>query len=661
MQSVTRLDQALLYLRRGWSVFPVHSPSMPRDGLADRDIGKKPLVKWEAYQHRLPTEPEARKWWTKWPDANIGLATGKVSRVIVIDLDSQAAIANVGLKFGDYPPLLTLCSFTHRGMQVFATQIGQWMEVKNGQKVMPGVDVRGDGGYVVLPSSAHREGSTYEWADESVPVITAPDWLMELVSNRGARNRLPHSELVTLLEGVSDGEIHNALIRLAGHWFGIGYPLNDVERLSLEWNKKNKPPAPDDHILTRVRDLGRRDTEKKGAEPTPAHGDTLLPFPESAYVGAIADFAEAYARTTESPKPFLYLSALTFLGACVANSVTLDTSLEVRPCLFTALLGPSADGRKSASAQHAEQFFRPLIERDALGPVAIHYGIGSAEGLADGLSGRSLLLYLDELKTLVDKARPEGSIVLTFVNSMFERGEFDNTTKTHRISVRGAYMSLLGCSTLETYESMWSEAFISIGFPNRLFLTVAEPTSRIPIPQTVDTTVLRESVRHILGEVSARAKAGRYRMRMSEGANAEWESCYAAMPRDVYARRLDTYGLRLMILLSLSRGEFDEISADTARRVRSLLDYEYEVRRMYDPVDAANSVAKLEELIRRTLRSRGPLTERDLRMFTNAKRYGLWAFKQALVNLQGSQEVAWDRTSHRHYLRDQSQGFRGQK
>jgi hypothetical protein len=625
---------------------------MPREGLAERDVGKKPLVKWEIYQHRLATEDEVRKWWTKWQDANIGIATGEVSGFFVIDADSRDAIDEITKRFGGFPR--TLCSLTHRGWQVLVKHPG--FNVKNGQSVLPGLDVRGDGGYVVAPPSVHREASTYEWADESAEIIDAPDWLLDLVKDKGGdrSNRLPHRELLALLEGVPDGQIHNALIRLAGHWFGIGCPLREVERLALNWNRKNRPPAPDDHILDRVRDLARRDAEKKGTEPKPAQGDALLPFPDSAYVGAVADFAEAYARTTESPKPFLYLSGLTFLGACVADKVTLDTSLEVRPCLFTALLGPSADGRKSASAQHAEHFFRPLVERDALGPVTMHYGIGSAEGLADGLGGRSLLLYLDELKTLVDKARPEGSIVLTFVNTMFERGEFDNTTKTHRISVRGAYMSLLGCSTLETYETMWSEAFISIGFPNRLFLVVAEPTARVPVPQTVDTSALRESVQRILGEVGARAKSGRYRMRMSEGARTEWDAYYREMPRDIYARRLDTYGLRLMILLSLSRGEFEEVSADTVRRVRSLLDYEYEVRRLYDPVDAANSVAKLEELVRRALRSRGPLTERDLRNFTNAKRYGLWAFKQALDNVQKSREVGWDRTSHRYYLRAQA-------
>ena len=48
---------------------------------------KKPYIKWEEFQKRLPTEAEILEWWSKWPDANIGIVTGIISGIAVIDLD----------------------------------------------------------------------------------------------------------------------------------------------------------------------------------------------------------------------------------------------------------------------------------------------------------------------------------------------------------------------------------------------------------------------------------------------------------------------------------------------------------------------------------------------------------------------------------------------
>src|SRR5262249_40514139 len=54
--------------------------------------GKRPLVKWELYQHRRPTTAEVHGWFTRWPDANVGIVTGALSGLVVIDLDGEEAI-----------------------------------------------------------------------------------------------------------------------------------------------------------------------------------------------------------------------------------------------------------------------------------------------------------------------------------------------------------------------------------------------------------------------------------------------------------------------------------------------------------------------------------------------------------------------------------------
>ena len=75
---MTQLSNALAYLNRGFSVIPVRPD-------------KKPFIRWEAYQNRRPTEDEIRQWWTKWPNAMIGIVTGSISGIDIMDTDSQEA------------------------------------------------------------------------------------------------------------------------------------------------------------------------------------------------------------------------------------------------------------------------------------------------------------------------------------------------------------------------------------------------------------------------------------------------------------------------------------------------------------------------------------------------------------------------------------------
>jgi hypothetical protein len=84
----TKLLAALRLHALGLSVFPVHAPGMPLPKGANEDrSGKIPLVAWKTFQERQPTPEEILGWWRKWPDANIGVVTGRVSGVIVLDVD----------------------------------------------------------------------------------------------------------------------------------------------------------------------------------------------------------------------------------------------------------------------------------------------------------------------------------------------------------------------------------------------------------------------------------------------------------------------------------------------------------------------------------------------------------------------------------------------
>src|ERR1700739_297766 len=87
---------ARYYVERRWSVIPIQAR------------GKRPLVPWLEFQQRIATAPEIDRWFTQWPDANIGIVSGGLSGLIVIDVDAghrgSDSLDSIERKFGPFPP-----------------------------------------------------------------------------------------------------------------------------------------------------------------------------------------------------------------------------------------------------------------------------------------------------------------------------------------------------------------------------------------------------------------------------------------------------------------------------------------------------------------------------------------------------------------------------
>jgi hypothetical protein len=140
------LAAALDYARRGFSVIPLQARE------------KRPRIKWEAYQTRPAAADEIRGWWQRWPDANVGIVTGAVSGLVVLDVDGEEGRQSLTTlpEFDRSPsPVVT----TGKGSQIYFRHIGE--QVRNFARKLPGLDLRGDGGYVVAPPSIHPNGRTY--------------------------------------------------------------------------------------------------------------------------------------------------------------------------------------------------------------------------------------------------------------------------------------------------------------------------------------------------------------------------------------------------------------------------------------------------------------------------------------------------------------------
>lgn len=209
------MNQALHYLRMGFSIIPLE----PR--------GKKPLIPWAEFQKRLATEAEVRSWWAKTPDANIGIVTGKVSGIGVVDLDGPEGIAE-GRRLGLTSPLISL---TGRGQQLFYSHTGEL--ICNSVKKYPGVDVRGDGGYVAAPPSVHPNGKRYSWVGLLSKKL--PSFPITLFSTT---NSLPTSTSPTgwatdALEKLDKGNLHDTTIRLLGKFRAKNFTKEEARAFLL--------------------------------------------------------------------------------------------------------------------------------------------------------------------------------------------------------------------------------------------------------------------------------------------------------------------------------------------------------------------------------------------------------------------------------------------
>ncbi len=212
------LDAALKYVSLGWSVIPLYSV---HGGLCScrnsncQDQGKHPRVTWTPHQSRRATEGDVREWWRRWPDANIGVVTGAISGLIVLDVDGERGretLASMGLEVP-----LTVCAMTGGGgWHHYLTHPGR--DHRNTQSdVGPKIDTRGDGGYVVAPPSRHLSGTNYGWIegcgpDEMQPAL-APEWLLDI---KGTDRDEGHRTGDSPVEKVPEGRRNAHLASFAG-------------------------------------------------------------------------------------------------------------------------------------------------------------------------------------------------------------------------------------------------------------------------------------------------------------------------------------------------------------------------------------------------------------------------------------------------------------
>jgi putative DNA primase/helicase len=187
-KKITQKSRALKYAGLDLPVVPLHTIE---DGYCScgagvdcKRPGEHPLTP-NGVKDATTDRKTIKAWWNRWPHANIGIATGHLSNIFIIDVDGEVGKANLEqlqAEHGRLPRTVTVRTGKgrHRYFRCNGARVGN-----SASRLGKGIDIRGDGGYVVAAGSIHVSGTRYRFVEgrglEEFEIASAPDWLLALV------------------------------------------------------------------------------------------------------------------------------------------------------------------------------------------------------------------------------------------------------------------------------------------------------------------------------------------------------------------------------------------------------------------------------------------------------------------------------------------------
>lgn len=251
---ISMIDKAIEYADRGWKVFPLHTTKNAACSCGNpkcTSAAKHPRIK--EWQKDCSNQSGVIKdWWSKWPDANIGLATGSASGFFVLDIDprhgGKESLQDLVKKNGIFPK--TLVSNTGGGGYHLLFKEPS-IKVTNRTNVLPGIDVRGEGGYIVAPPSFHQSGMQYSWTKDfnQCEINEAPGWLLELFMRTS--KAYSHSQFQSA-GAIQEGGRNNFLTKEAGKLRRLGLDQMQLLTKLREINFARCAPPLDDNELAAI-------------------------------------------------------------------------------------------------------------------------------------------------------------------------------------------------------------------------------------------------------------------------------------------------------------------------------------------------------------------------------------------------------------------------
>lgn len=263
---MTPLGEAAVKLgTRGLRVFPC------------KHQGKEPAIK-DNLRLAAVDPVVIRRFWGEQGQWNIGVATGRASGIWVTDEDGDEGLATMSrleAEHGKLPPTIEVVT-GGGGRHLYWRWPSNGVEIRNFQvrDDLPGLDVRGAGGYVLAPPSIHLSGREYAWSVDSASAFAdAPEWLLRIVTARSARRSsnggaasLP-TEWAAFMQRDHEGSRRAAAIAKV---FGLLVRKDVPSVVALEFarmfdREKNREPLGDADVERICNDIAELDLGRRQA------------------------------------------------------------------------------------------------------------------------------------------------------------------------------------------------------------------------------------------------------------------------------------------------------------------------------------------------------------------------------------------------------------
>ena len=245
------LNDALSYLERGFSIIPI-GPD------------KTPLIKWAPFQQRRPTIEEVTQWFHDNPNANLAVITGAISGIVVVDIEKGGSTEGL-------PPTVTVKT-QGDGWHYYYKHPGK--KVTNAVRFRELADIRGDGGYAVLPPSVGKKGK-YEWliSPDEADFADLPEEILKVSID----DEKPPVDWAALSTGAELGNRNQSATQLIGKILA-GTPMTLWKSVVwpgvVAWNNSLKPPMTTRELQTIWDSITTRETKGRPEERQQIDKDT---------------------------------------------------------------------------------------------------------------------------------------------------------------------------------------------------------------------------------------------------------------------------------------------------------------------------------------------------------------------------------------------------
>ncbi|MBI4035900.1 bifunctional DNA primase/polymerase [Candidatus Daviesbacteria bacterium] len=596
---MTLKEAAVKYLAKNWPVIPINPSS------------KKPCVEsWKDYQGRLPTIEEVENWWTLWPWANIGVVTGKLAGITVVDIDPRHGGSTEGLTD-------TVKAQTGGGGWHYLYEYNGNCHSQNG--IEPGIDLKAEGGYIIIAPSVHASGNKYKWL--TTPFLNNFAKLPERFLNNSRASKFNPE----VLKGVPEGKRNESAASIIGKLLSK-FPESDwltsCWDLVRGWNLKNQPPLAETELWATFQSIASK--EKGSRESRENNIENLeiewpSPLDPAAYHGLAGDFVKLVEPHTESDPVALLINFLTVFGSIIGNGPFFQIEATKHKLkLFSVYVGDTSKARKGTALNRVRRFFGEVDEEWENNNIVS--GSSSGEGLInavrdatakikdgeeivveEGIKDKRLLLVEEEFASTLKVMSREGNTLSPIIRSAWDRGDLRTLTRNAPLKATNTHIAIIGHITRDELLRYLTGTEMANGFCNRFLWFCQRRSKELPHGGNLideDVAPVREQLKKAVLFAQGQNRDGwtadeidktnqwgdmwkNDEIRWSKEANPLWTKIYHDLTTDIpglvgaMSARIEPYTIRLACLyclLDLSK----EIRVEHLKAAVAIIDYAVE-------------------------------------------------------------------------------------